>query len=269
MEGVSDSESSEPDEDVSEGFVMAVQHQQSDHPKLVRKTMRFKGLVGKHELLILLDSGSAGTFVSSSMAQQFPSLVQACDSQQFSTADGTPMVSDQYLPGFQWSIQGHSFTYDARVLPLKSFDMILGADWLADHSPTWIHWKKLMHFPLGGRRIKISGIRDSVSECKGISAHKLKGLLNRKAVMHMLEIQRVPSSAQSSSSSSSDQTVHSIQTLAVPPQISALVQQYDNVFQETADLPPQRPEDHHIPLVPGAQPVNIRPYRYSSAEGRN
>ena len=225
MEGVSDSESSEPDEDVSEGFVMAVQHQQSDHLKLVRKTMRFKGLVGKHELLILLDSGSAGTFVSSSMAQQFPSLVQGCDSQQFSTADGTPMVSDQYLPSFQWSIQGHSFTYDARVLPLKSFDMILGADWLADHSPTWIHWKKkLMHFPLGGRRIKISSIKDSVYECKGISAHKLKGLLHRKVVMHMLEIQRVPSSAQSSSSSTSDQTVHSIQTLAVPPQISALVQ---------------------------------------------
>ena len=136
------------------------------------------------------------------------------------------MVSDQYLPGFQWSIQGHSFTYDARVLPLKSFDMILGADWLSDHSPTWIHWKKkLMHFPLGGRRIKIiSGIRDSVSECKGISAHKLKGLLHRKSVMHMLEIQRVPSSAQSSSSSTSDQTVHSIQTLVVPPQVSALVQ---------------------------------------------
>lgn len=111
--------------------------------------MRFKGMEGKQELLILLDSGSAGTFISSAMAQSLSSQLQPCGPQQFTKADGTPMLSGQFIPGFQWFIQGHSFTYDARVLPLKSFDMIIGADWLEDHNPTWIHWsKKLMHFPL-------------------------------------------------------------------------------------------------------------------------
>lgn len=28
-------------------------------------------------------------------------------------------------------------------------------------------------------------------------------------------------------------------------------------------LPPSRPSDHHIPLISGAQPVNVRPYRYN------
>lgn len=31
-------------------------------------------------------------------------------------------------------------------------------------------------------------------------------------------------------------------------------------------LPPQRKFDHAIPLMPGAQPVNIRPYKYRPAQ---
>lgn len=45
--------------------------------------------------------------------------------------------------------------------------------------------------------------------------------------------------------------------------VDSLLIQYKHLFQEPAGLPPQRPYDHHITLVPGAQPVNIRPYRYA------
>lgn len=38
--------------------------------------------------------------------------------------------------------------------------------------------------------------------------------------------------------------------------------QYDQIFQEPDRLLPSRSYDHHIPLVPGAQQVNARPYRY-------
>lgn len=32
---------------------------------------------------------------------------------------------------------------------------------------------------------------------------------------------------------------------------------------EPTHLPPTRAADHTIPLIPGAQPVKVRPYRYS------
>lgn len=35
------------------------------------------------------------------------------------------------------------------------------------------------------------------------------------------------------------------------------------MFQEPQGLPPVREYDHTIPLIPGAQPVNVRPYRYT------
>jgi hypothetical protein len=107
-----------------------------------RKTIRFGGFIGKQELSILLDSGSSSTFISEYVAQGCKSQLKPCSELQFVAADGLPMVSNQYIPGFQWFIQGQSFSYDVRVLPLKCYDMILGANWLEDHSPTCIHWKR-------------------------------------------------------------------------------------------------------------------------------
>jgi hypothetical protein len=52
-------------------------------------------------------------------------------------------------------------------------------------------------------------------------------------------------------------------TTSLPPQIARLIAQYQGLFKEPSALPPPRADDRHIPLIPGAQPVNIRPYRYS------
>jgi hypothetical protein len=43
------------------------------------------------------------------------------------------------------------------------------------------------------------------------------------------------------------------------------VQSFEDLFAEPTDLPPDRPRNHSIALVPGAQPVNVRPYRFSPA----
>lgn len=50
---------------------------------------------------------------------------------------------------------------------------------------------------------------------------------------------------------------------SVPNEIQSVLKQYTDVFSEPQTLPPQREYDHAIPLVPGAAPVNARPYRYS------
>jgi hypothetical protein len=47
---------------------------------------------------------------------------------------------------------------------------------------------------------------------------------------------------------------------AIPEEILQLVNNNVDLFQEPRELPPQRHADHHIPLLPGAQPVNSKPY---------
>jgi hypothetical protein len=51
----------------------------------------------------------------------------------------------------------------------------------------------------------------------------------------------------------------------LPAEIQLLLDQFAILFEEPAGLPPSRACDHQIPLLPGARPVNIRPYRYPPA----
>jgi hypothetical protein len=47
-----------------------------------------------------------------------------------------------------------------------------------------------------------------------------------------------------------------------PPEIQALLQEFQSVFTIPTELPPERACDHAIPLIQGAIPVNVRAYRY-------
>lgn len=46
-----------------------------------------------------------------------------------------------------------------------------------------------------------------------------------------------------------------------PPQIQKLLLEYANLFEEPKELPPHKALDHKIPLVAGATPPQVRPYR--------
>lgn len=49
------------------------------------------------------------------------------------------------------------------------------------------------------------------------------------------------------------------------PELAALLAEFSFLFAPLSALPPQRACDHVIPLVPGAKPVYVRPYRYTPA----
>jgi hypothetical protein len=61
--------------------------------------------------------------------------------------------------------------------------------------------------------------------------------------------------------------LHLLQTLSEAKQathsqeVQQLLNEFAIVFQEPSGLPPSRQYDHHIPLIPGARPVSMRPYR--------
>jgi hypothetical protein len=182
------------------------------------------------------------------------------EARQFTVADGHPVHCTEYVPDFEWGVQGHTFVHSVHVLNIGCYDMILGADWLDIHSPMWVHWrKKIMRFTHRNKRITLRGVVTRNTKCKRVSFPKLKGLLKHGGVEQLVMIQSVnqDSIASLSEAAASKEPTHR------PPGVDAVLLEFSHLFQEPQGLPPERPQDHTIPLVPGAQPFKVRPYRYS------
>lgn len=199
------------------------------------RTMRLMGNVQGQEVLILVDSGSSHTFLSTRIVNSI-AVVQSMDKpMSVRVANGGLLHCSATIPAAQWSVGDYSFTTDLKILPLQHFDMILGMDWLELHSPMKVHWKhKWMAVPY----------KDTTTFIQGIVPH-----LPEEVLVHVCSVTEVDTESAT--------TVH--------PEIEVLLHDFAVVFQPLSSLPPKRYCDHEIPLLPGAKPVHIRPYRYPPA----
>lgn len=124
----------------------------------------------------------------------------------------------------------------------------------------WVHLrKKVMRFTHNKKRITIQGVQNKAPKCKRVTVSKLKGLLKRDKVEQMLLVQTPDADMLVAVADDEAATI----PVESSPEIQAILQEYAHLFKEPTDLPPARSQDHTIPLIPGAQPFKIRPYRYS------
>lgn len=222
-------------------------------------TLRLHGFIGKRHILILVDSGSDCSFVNEQLVKEMDLTTEPTPPSTFVIADGNRMRCDSFVPQLEWGVQGHSFTQDVKVLPLGCYDLILGADWLCDHSPMWANWRgHCLRFSHKGRCITLQGITDKVMTCKKMSARKVRGLLHHHAVTHMVQVSPAAVSMVCSLEQSSETEEH-----IIPSEMQPLLEEFAELFATPQALPPRRAADHRIPLVAGAQPVKVRPYRYT------
>jgi hypothetical protein len=200
------------------------------------------------EVLLLVDSGSSTSFINSQLAAQMHGakpLPQAC---KVNVADGTQYQCTSYIPACPWSIGNHQFHTDLKILPLGSFDAILGMDWLEQHNPD-IDWvKKMLTIQQSQSTILLQGHRQHILQCSAISASELSSICRQGSAAHLIHIYALDGELQ----------VEEV----TPPEIQTVLDQFTTVFATPTGLPPKRTCDHRIPLMLGAQPVNMRAYRH-------
>lgn len=90
---------------------------------------------------ILVDSGSSCSFVSTALASKLSGGNTLPNPPRVRIADGSLVQCLQSFSNLNWEVQQHQFTSSFLALPMPSYDMILGMDWLASHSPMQIDWQ--------------------------------------------------------------------------------------------------------------------------------
>lgn len=94
----------------------------------VGEAMRLRARVKNKAMLLLVDSGSSHSFVSSAFLQQVGITPIPAAPKQVKVANGDVLITDKLVPGLEWLVQGHTFSSDMRVLDLPAYDAILGYD---------------------------------------------------------------------------------------------------------------------------------------------
>lgn len=92
----------------------------------VTGVIQLHALIEKHEVLILVDSGSSTSFINKQLAAQMLGIQPLPVPCRVNVADGSQHRCSSFIPGCAWISQGHQFKIDLKILPLGAFDVILG-----------------------------------------------------------------------------------------------------------------------------------------------
>lgn len=141
-----------------------------------------------------------------------------------------------------------TFATNMKVLEMGAFDAIMGYDCLKTHSPMTCHWEnRTLKFVANGKKIFLQGIRPPPLELQEIRVEQLAKWCAGNEVGAFAIVETLDTTAEQSP----------------PPEVQIVLYQYQDIFEDPKTLPPERPLDHTIPLLPNAIPVNSKPYRYS------
>jgi hypothetical protein len=122
------------------------------------------------------------------------------------------------------SIAGTPYTITCVGIDLGCFDFILGVDFLRTLGPiTWDFDARTLAFQRAGRPV----------------------------VCHATPGPGAPRPAAVVAAAAAEQ-----------PMLDRLLEHHAAIFEEPQGLPPARPYDHRIHLLPGTAPIAVRPYRY-------
>jgi hypothetical protein len=212
----------------------------SNHPK----TIRIIGKIGNQRVVILIDSGSTHNFLDSSIVQHSQLPLVKENQIRVQIANGDHIVSEGKFVGVQVEVQNFQFITEAFVIVLAGCDMVLGVQWLVSLGSILWNFKYLtMEFSIANNSFRLQGLATPklLLEATGAAG---TGEGNKGIFLQLLN--------------EVEDSVAVKEDMAV----SAIVEEFLDVFAEPTGLPPSRSHDHAIILKQDAQPVSVRPYRY-------
>nr|GFB77129.1 putative reverse transcriptase domain-containing protein [Tanacetum cinerariifolium] len=170
-------------------------------------------------------------------------------------ADGKIIKVNTIIRGCTLNFINHPFNIDLMPLPLGSFDVIIGMDWLTKYHGVIIYDEKIVRVPFKKEMLIFQGNRDNQREesrLNIISCTKAPEYLSKGCDVFLAYITMKEAKDKSKGKRLED----------VP-----IVRDFPEVFPEDfLGIPPTRQLEFQIDLVPGVSPVARAPYRLAPSE---
>lgn len=216
--------------------------------------LRVLGTVGKHHITILIDCGSTHTFLNPNTAQALNCDIEITEPLTVVVADGNKIQCNSKCSNFKWQMGGCTFVTGVRLLHLGGCDMVMGVDFLKKLGGMYLNFEvSILRFIRQGQVITLRGI-DAPLCLQSVKGKKIQKLIDQESELLMGMVCMLTTVSETQNQEAEKEEVN--------PDISHLLQQYDQVFAEPTSLPPHRGYDHAITLKPGVEPVKQNPYRY-------
>ncbi|GJX33444.1 putative reverse transcriptase domain-containing protein [Tanacetum coccineum] len=170
-------------------------------------------------------------------------------------ADGKLVGIDTIIRGCTLNFLDHPFNIDLMPVELGSFDVIIGMDWLRRCHAVIVCDEKLVQIPYGNETLTFCGNKSSnerESRLTVISCSKAQEYMAKGCQVFLAQI-----SAKKEEDKSERKQIKDV----------PIVRDFPEVFPEDLPgLPPARPVEFQIDLIPGAAPVARAPYRLAPSE---
>lgn len=137
--------------------------------------MMVRTLVQNKVMLILIDSGSSHSFVNARMADTLGLTLTPTVPQCVKVANGEQLITESVIHNMEWWAQGHTYSWDMKVIQMGAYDAILGYDWLRAHSPMIYDWEaRTISFQDNGSQVQLTGTYPKQQALMALSAEQLQ-----------------------------------------------------------------------------------------------
>eukprot|EP00253_Pinus_taeda_P017453 PITA_17453 len=213
--------------------------------------VEFEGKISNLTISVLIDPRATLSYVN-------PKVVERCNLQSVKfknpwlvqLATGAKRRVTSKINDCSFIIADQTITADLSILPLGSYDILIGMDWLEKHWSLVDCKTKIIYYrDQQGNRKEMQGIKRPV-QVRPITANQLVKCVRKGCQVYAIQV---------GYANSKDKTA-SLNNISV-------IQEFADVFpEEIPGLPPRRDIDFTIELVPGVAPVSRAPYRMSVPE---
>nr|GFA40741.1 putative reverse transcriptase domain-containing protein [Tanacetum cinerariifolium] len=205
---------------------------------------------------ILFDTGADRSFVSTTFSSLIDIIPTPSDNHyDVELADGKIVEINTIIRGCTLNFLNHPFTIDLIPVELGSFDAIISMDWLRRHHAVIACDEKLVRVPYGNETLVFHGAESYTgreSRLTVISCPKVQEYMAKGCHVFLAQI----------SATKEDDKSGGKQVKDIP-----IIQDFPEVFPENLPgLPPTRPVEFQIDLIPGVAPAARAPYRLAPSE---